>query len=107
MATSPASFVGGYYAYMASSSAPSYVDYWGKGRGVLGLEPIQHYEFEGLTVNIYSIESAQTLKQFIEGEGLRVPEELKSFIERYLRFYISVIKAEVQPIISEEKIDFL
>lgn len=69
--------------------------------------PIAHFEFEGGTLDIYNVSSAQTLDEFVKTIGIETEGKVKDLVTKYKDYYVAVLKIKVPSLISEDKINYL
>jgi hypothetical protein len=62
-------------------------------------EPIQHYEFDGFSIDIFGIDSGYILSEYLDEKELVLPES--EILERYNNHYVAVIESKTKPPISE------
>jgi len=63
-----------------------------------GVTPVAKYEFEGVTVDIYDVESGQVLEDFMRDYyQLELPDVVKTSVDKYKTHYIAVLNAMVGP----------
>lgn len=67
-----------------------------------GVTNIKRFEFEGGYMDIYGVESGQTLEDFLKEYQLEIPENVKLAIDRYRAYYIAVLNLEIKPIADIE-----
>ena len=82
---------------------------FGAAPGATGgrLSPIAHFEFEGGTLDIYDVSSAQTLDEFIKTIGIETEGKVEELVTKYKDYYVAVLKIKVPSLISEDKITYL
>ena len=71
------------------------------------LSPIAHFEFEGGTLDIYNVSSAQTLDEFVKTVGIETEGKVKDLVNKYKDYYVAVLKIKVPSLVSEDKINYL
>ena len=63
-----------------------------------GVTLIATYEFEGATIDIYDVESGNTLEDFMKDYyDLYLPENVKDAVDNYKTHYIAVLNAMIGP----------
>jgi len=63
-----------------------------------GVTHIATYEFEGATVDIYDVESGDTLEDFMKDYyDLYLPENVKDAVDNYKTHYIAILNAMIGP----------
>ena len=67
--------------------------------------PVQHYEFDGFSIDVFGVDSAGILDDYLALKGLVIPES--SALDRYRGQYVAVIEAESKPPIDAEDYDLL
>jgi len=79
----------------------------GEGGGSVKVEPVpvQHYEFDGFSIDVFGVDSAGILDDYLALKGLVIPES--SALDRYRGQYVAVIEAESKPPIDAEDYDLL
>jgi hypothetical protein len=68
-------------------------------------EPVQHYEFDGFSIDVFDVSSGPVLSDYLEEKGLVLPES-QVFTE-YNNQYVAVIESSTKPPISETKFNYL
>lgn len=63
-----------------------------------GVTYIKRFEFEGGYMDIYGVESGQTLENFLKEYQLEIPGNVKESVDRYNAYYIAVLNLEIKPI---------
>jgi hypothetical protein len=78
-------------------SGGKYEDSAGMGGGttVKDPEPVQHYEFDGFSIDVYGVDEGGILDDYLEREGLMIPES--DALDGYRGQYVAVIEAESMP----------
>ncbi|MCJ2540856.1 MAG: hypothetical protein LN414_06275, partial [Candidatus Thermoplasmatota archaeon] len=78
-----------------------------EGGGSVKVEPVpvQHYEFDGFSIDVFGVDSAGILDDYLALKGLVIPES--SALDRYRGQYVAVIEAESKPPIDAEDYDLL
>jgi hypothetical protein len=69
--------------------------------------PVAHFEFEGGTLDIYNVSSAQTLDEFVKTIGIETEGKVKDLVTKYKDYYVAVLKIKVPSLISEDKINYI
>jgi len=62
--------------------------------------PVQHYEFDGFSIDVFGVDSAGRLDDYLAAKGLMIPES--DALDRYRGQYVAVIEAEAKPPIDPE-----
>ncbi|NIO45108.1 MAG: hypothetical protein GTN36_06195 [Candidatus Aenigmarchaeota archaeon] len=63
-----------------------------------GVTHIATYEFEGATIDIYDVESGNTLEEFMKDYyDLYLPDNVKDAVDNYKTHYIAVLNAMIGP----------
>ncbi len=65
-----------------------------------GPEPVQHYEFDGFSIDVFSVDAGPQLSQYLQEKGLVLPEGGQ--LERYNAHYLAVVEGATKPPIDEE-----
>jgi hypothetical protein len=68
-------------------------------------EPIQHYEFDGFSIDIFGVGAGPLLKDYLAEKGLVLPEAMD--LESYEDHYIAVVEGRTKPPIDEDDFDLL
>ncbi len=68
-------------------------------------EPVQHYEFDGFSIDVFGVDSAGILDNYLADKGLVLPET--DALDRYRDQYVAVIEAESKPPIDAEDFEML
>lgn len=63
-------------------------------------EPVQHYEFDGFSIDVYGVDAGGILGDYLATKGLIIPEG--GGLERYEGQYVAVIEAESKPPIDDQ-----
>jgi len=75
--------------------------------GMGGVVPTEHYAFEGTSVDIYSIDSAETLENLLQSLNLDISENILSALSNYYNHYVAVINTETKPPIPQYEFETL
>ncbi|UCF08084.1 MAG: hypothetical protein JSW28_10675 [Thermoplasmata archaeon] len=62
-------------------------------------EPIQHYEFDGFSIDVFNVSAGPKLTDYIEQKGLSIPES--DVLDQYNNHFIAVIESMTRPPIIE------
>ncbi|MCK4613421.1 MAG: hypothetical protein KAU14_01350 [Thermoplasmata archaeon] len=69
---------------------------------------VQHYEFEGGSIDVYDAKtSGMTAQELVEVLNLSLPEGLLEVFDAYSEHYVALINATSMPPIAEERFDLL
>jgi hypothetical protein len=68
-------------------------------------QPVQHYEFDGFSIDVFGVDSAGILDDYLTDKGLMIPES--DALDDYRGQYVAVIEAESKPPIDPEDYDLL
>ena len=68
-------------------------------------EPIQHYEFDGFSIDVFGVSAGPKLVEYLADKGLVLPNT--SALDKYNDQYIAVIESETKPPITEYDFDRL
>lgn len=68
-------------------------------------QPIQHYEFDGFSIDIFGIDSGYVLSEYLEEKNLVLPDS--ESLEKYSNQYIAVIESKAKAPISEADFNIL
>lgn len=68
-------------------------------------EPVQHYEFDGFSIDVFGVDSAGILDDYLADKGLVLPES--DALDRYRDQYVAVVEAESKPPIDPERFEML
>ncbi|MCK5561618.1 MAG: hypothetical protein KAJ51_13530 [Thermoplasmata archaeon] len=90
-----------------------YDNYYGDEKGDSGTlggeygepEPVQHYEFDGFSIDVFNVSSGPVLTDYLEDKGLILPES--DVFQRYNNQYVAVIESATKPPISETEFQYL
>ncbi|UCC92741.1 MAG: hypothetical protein JSW25_08770 [Thermoplasmata archaeon] len=63
-------------------------------------QPVQHYEFDGFSIDVFGVDSAGILDDYLAEKGLVIPES--NVLDGYRDQYVAVIEAESKPPIDAE-----
>ena len=63
-------------------------------------EPVQHYEFDGFSIDVFGVDAAGVLDDYLVDRGLALPET--DALDRYRGQYVAVIEAASKPPIDPE-----
>lgn len=72
-----------------------------------GISSYEHYEGKGLSVDVYSFNSSDSLSDFYESMGVSVPQEVQETITKYGDFSVAVIRAVTKLPIPEDEYEAL
>lgn len=73
----------------------------------VGTASAERHKFDGLTIDINSFNSTDSLKQFYNSLNITVPKDVNETISKYSEYYIAVINTTTKPPIPKEEFDFL
>jgi len=68
-------------------------------------EPIQHYEFDGFSIDVFGVSAGPKLVEYLADKGLVLPNI--SALDKYNDQYIAVIESKTKPPITEYDFDRL
>jgi hypothetical protein len=68
-------------------------------------EPVQHYEFDGFSIDVFGVGAGPALADYLAQKGLAMPEQGE--LERYNAQYIAVVEGETRPPINATEFDLL
>ncbi len=79
----------------------------GGGEAILGpgVEPVQHYEFDGFSVDVFGVDAGPRLAEYLLEKGLVLPEQ--GDLERYNTHYLAVVEGASKPPIDATDFAFL
>ena len=100
--TLPGEYFGQKYR-LVQDSRGKFEDAGGEGGAVVAEpEPVQHYEFDGFSIDVFGVDAAGILEDYLTTNGMVLPEG--DALDRYMGQYVAVIEAESKPPI--DPIDF-
>jgi hypothetical protein len=67
--------------------------------------PVQHYEFDGFSIDVFGVDAGGILSSYLAIKGLAIPES--SAFDSYMGQYVAVVEAESKPPIDQEDFEFL
>ena len=67
--------------------------------------PVQHYEFDGFSIDVFGVDAGGILENYLANKGLVLPEG--GALDSYMGQYVAVVEAESQPPIDPENFEFL
>ncbi len=67
--------------------------------------PVQHYEFDGFSIDVFGVDSGGILENYLANKGLALPEG--GAFDSYMGQYVAVVEAESKPPIDPEDFDLL
>ncbi len=67
-----------------------------------GMGPIAHFEFEGGSLDIYDINSMDTLEEFVKTINITLTGEVKELVTKYNDYYVAVLYLKVPSVLSED-----
>jgi len=68
-------------------------------------EPVQHYEFDGFSIDVFGVGAGPALADYLAQKGLAMPEQGR--LERYDAQYVAVVEGETRPPINATEFDLL
>ena len=71
------------------------------------LAPIAHFEFEGGSLDIYDINSMNTLKEFVETINITLTGKVEELITKYNDYYVAVLYLKVPSAVDKHTRDQL
>ncbi|MEW6069579.1 MAG: hypothetical protein AB1485_03095, partial [Candidatus Thermoplasmatota archaeon] len=82
--------------------------FWTTGYlGAGGAMTLARYEFEGVSVDIHSFNSSDSLREFYESLNLTVPDNIKDIISKYQDYCIALINTTTKPPIPQDELNTL
>lgn len=69
--------------------------------------PEAHFEFEGGTLDIYSVATARTLSEFVKTLNVSITDKVKELVARYQDYYVAVLKLKVPSAVAEADLAYL
>ena len=79
----------------------------GARAGGVETNALAHFEFEGGSLDIYNVSSAQTLDEFVNSLGINVTDKVKDLVTKYNNYFVAVLRLQVPSLISEDKMNYL
>lgn len=67
--------------------------------------PVQHYEFDGFSIDVFGVDAGGILENYLANKGLALPEG--GAFDSYMGQYVAVVEAESSPPIDPEDFDLL
>lgn len=67
--------------------------------------PVQHYEFDGFSIDVFGVDAGGILENYLADKGLAIPQS--GAFDSYMGQYVAVVEAESQPPIDPEDFEFL
>ena len=77
----------------------------GVGKTVRDPVPVQHYEFDGFSIDVFGVDAEGILEHYLANKGLALPEG--GAFDSYMGQYVAVVEAESKPPIDPEDFDLL
>jgi hypothetical protein len=68
-------------------------------------EPVQHYEFDGFSIDVFGVSAGPVLSDYLTEKGLAIPEI--GGLDEYLNQYVAVIESKTKPPIDESEFSML
>ena len=62
---------------------------------------LAHFEFEGGSLDIYDVDSMETLEEFVKTINITLTGEVKELVTKYNDYYIAVLKLKVPSVLDE------
>jgi len=75
------------------------------GMTVKDPSPVQHYEFDGFSIDVFGVDAGGILSSYLATKGLALPES--GAFDSYMGQYVAVVEAESKPPIDPEDFDLL
>ena len=72
------------------------------GKGIEGIGPIAHFEFEGGSLDIYDVNSMDTLEEFVKTINITLTGKVKELVTKYNDYYVAVLYLRVPSVLSED-----
>ena len=70
------------------------------GRDALG--PIAHFEFEGGSLDIYDVNSMETLEEFVKTVNITLTGKVQELVTKYNDYYVAVLSLKVPSVLNED-----
>jgi len=88
--------------HLVSDDTAGYKEDAGGERYGIGLndEPVQHYEFDGFSVDVFGVDAGPMLADYLLEKGLVLPAQ--GDLERYNAHYLAVVEGATEPPIDAE-----
>ena len=77
----------------------------GGGNEIGKPEPVQHYEFDGFSIDVFGVSAGPMLSDYLTEKGLAIPEI--GGLNEYLNQYVAVIESKTKPPIDESEFSML
>jgi hypothetical protein len=68
-------------------------------------KPVQHYEFDGFSIDVYGVTSGPSLGRYLEEKGLTTSQLMQ--LDKYINQYVAVIESKTKPPIDEKYFSLL
>ena len=75
--------------------------------GSTGSGVVEHYYSDGMSVDVYSFNSSDSLMAMYDFMGITVPPQSEDIIDKYGNYSVAVVNTVTKPPIPEEEWDFL
>lgn len=72
------------------------------GEGVRGIGPMAHFEFEGGSLDIYDVNSMDTLEEFVKTINVTLTEKVQELVTKYNDYYVAVLHLKVPSALNED-----
>ena len=72
---------------------------------VLEPQPVQHYEFDGFSIDVFSVDAGPLLEDYLEEKGIVIPKG--GGLEAYEGQYLAVVESEARPPVDPDRYDDL
>jgi len=72
---------------------------------VVGPEVVQHYEFDGFSIDVFGVDAGGILENYLADKGLVLPET--DAFDEYMGQYVAVVEAEAKPPIEADRFEML
>jgi hypothetical protein len=77
----------------------------GGGEVILEPEPVQHYEFDGFSIDVFGVDAAGILDSYLADKGLVLPDS--DDLDEYRDQYVAVVEAGSKPPIDADDYEML
>jgi hypothetical protein len=67
-----------------------------------GLGPVAHFEFEGGSMDIYDVDSLDTLEEFVETVNITLTGEVEELVTKYNDYYVAVLYLSVPSVLDAD-----
>ncbi len=72
------------------------------GASVVGFDPLAHFEFDGGSLDIYDVNSMDTLEEFVKEINVTLSGKVQDLVTKYKDYFVAVLYLRVPSAVNED-----